>query len=181
MRSPMFTIVTLITVGVGVGANTAIFSVINGILLKPLPYPNSERLVSVGQSAPSLNLPDMSLAPADYFNFREENKTFEEFGAWTGDSVTVTGTSIPEQLQGVNVTQGTLNALGIQPVLGRVFTPADDSPEGPETVLLSYGYWQRRFGGDRPRSASKFVWMASPSKLLACCRKTSASSKQSPI
>ncbi len=103
MRSPMFTIVTLITVGVGVGANTAIFSVINGILLKPLPYPNSERLVSVGQSAPSLNLPDMSLAPADYFNFREENRTFEDFGVWTGDSVTVRGTSIPERLQGVNV------------------------------------------------------------------------------
>ena len=148
MRSPMFTIVTLITVGVGVGANTAIFSVINGILLKPLPYPNSERLVSVGQSAPSLNLPDMSLAPADYFNFREENRTFEDFGAWTGDSVTVTGTSIPEQLQGVSVTQGTLNALGIQPVLGRVFNASDDRPEGPKTVLLSYGYWQRRFGGD---------------------------------
>jgi predicted permease len=144
----MFTIVTLITIGVGVGANTAIFSVINGILLKPLSYPDPERLVSVGQSSPTLNLPDMSLAAADYFNFREESRTFEEFGMWTGDNVTVTGVSTPEQLQGVDVTQGTLNALRIQPVLGRVFIASDDSPEGPETVLISYGYWQRRFGGD---------------------------------
>jgi predicted permease len=148
MRSPLFTVVTLITIGVGVGANAAIFSVINGILLKPLSYPDAERLVSVGQSCPTLNLPDMSLAPADYFNFREENRMFEDFGIWTGDNVTVTRISTPEQLQSVDVTQGTLNALGIQPLLGRVFTASDDSPESPETVLISYGYWQRRFGGD---------------------------------
>ncbi|HUA87634.1 MAG TPA: ABC transporter permease [Bryobacteraceae bacterium] len=148
LRSPMFTIVTLITIGVAVGANTAIFSVINGILLRPLPYPDPERLVSVAQSAPTLNLPDMSLAPADYFNFAEENQTFESFGLWNGGSVTVTGISTPEQLQSVDVTQGTLNALGIQPALGRIFNASDDSPDSPETVLISFGYWQRRFGGD---------------------------------
>ena len=145
----MFTIVTLITIGVGVGANTAIFSVINGILLKPLPYPGPERLVSVWQSCPGLNLPEMNLAPSDYFTFREENRSFEQFGIWQGDNVTVTGISSPEQLPGIDVTEGTLNALGIQPALGRLFTAADDRPESPETVILSYGYWQRRFGGDR--------------------------------
>jgi len=149
LRSPMFTIVTLITIGVGVGANTAIFSVINGILLKPLPYPGPERLVSVWQSCPGLNLPEMNLAPSDYFTFREENRSFEQFGIWQGDNVTVTGISSPEQLPGIDVTEGTLNALGIQPALGRLFTAADDRPESPETVILSYGYWQRRFGGDR--------------------------------
>jgi putative ABC transport system permease protein len=149
MRSPMFTIVTLITIGVGVGANTAIFGVINGILLKPLPYHDPERLVSVWQAAPSLNIPEMNLAPSDYFTFREENRTFEHFGMWDNDNVTVTGTSSPEQLPGIDVTEGTLNALGIQPVLGRLFTAPDDSPASPETVILSYGYWQRRFGGDR--------------------------------
>src|SRR5258708_35242239 len=77
MRSPMFTIVTLITIGVGVGANTAIFSVINGILLKPLPYHDPERLVSVWQAAPSLNLPEMNLAPSDYFTFHQANRTLE--------------------------------------------------------------------------------------------------------
>ncbi len=145
----MFTIVTLITIGVGVGANTAIFSVINGILLKPLPYPGPERLVSVWQACPDLSMPEMNLAPSDYFTFREENRTFEQFGMWSGDNVTVTGFSSPEQVPGLNVTQGTLNALGVQPALGRLFTASDDSPESPETVVLSYGYWQRRFGGDR--------------------------------
>src|SRR5258708_39118791 len=149
MRSPLFTIVTLITIGVGVGANTAIFSVINGILLKPLPYPDPERLVSVWQAAPGLNLPEMNLAPSDYFTFREENRTFEQFGIWSNDNVAVTGLSSPEQVPGIDVTEGTLNALGIQPALGRLFTASDDSPESPEPVILSYGYWQRRFGGDR--------------------------------
>lgn len=148
MRSPMFTVVTLTTIGVAVGANTAIFSVINGILLKPLPYPNPERLASIAQSAPTLNLPDMSLSAADYFNFAEESQTFESFGLWNSGSVTVTGISTPELLQSVDVTYGTLNALGIQPALGRIFNASDDSPEAPETVLISYGYWQRRFGGD---------------------------------
>jgi putative ABC transport system permease protein len=149
MRSPMFTVVTLITIGVSVGANTAIFSVINGILLKPLPYHDAERLVSVWQAAPGLNMPEMNLASSDYFTFRDENRTFEHFGLWSGDNVTVTGISSPEQVPGIDVTEGTLNALGIQPVLGRLFTASDDSPESPETVILSYGYWQRRFGGDR--------------------------------
>ncbi len=110
MRSPMFTIVTLITIGVGVGANTAIFSVINGILLKPLPYHEPERLVSVWQAAPSLNLPEMNLAPSDYFTFHEENRTFEQFGLWGDDNVTVTGLSSPERVPGIDVTEGTLNA-----------------------------------------------------------------------
>jgi putative ABC transport system permease protein len=149
MRSPMFTIVTLITIGIGVGANTAIFSVINGILLKPLPYPGPERLVGVWQSCPGLNLPEMNLAPSDYFTFRDENGSFEHFGVWENDNVTITGTSSPEQLTGIDVTEGTLNALGIQPTLGRLFTASDDSPDSPETVILSYGYWQRRFGSDR--------------------------------
>ena len=145
----MFTVVTLITIGIGVGANTAIFSVINGILLKPLPYPDSSNLAGIAFSCPTLNLPDMTLSPADYFNFREENRTFQDFGVWTGDSITVTGTSTPQQLQGIDVTQGALNALGVQPVLGRLFTQTDDSPSGPSTAIISYGYWQRQFGGDR--------------------------------
>ena len=148
LRAPMFTIVTLITIGIGVGANTAIFSVINGILLKPLPYAEAERLVSVGFSCPNLNMPEMSLAPADFFNFREENRTFQGFGIWRGDSVTVTGDSTPEQLQSVNVSEGTLNALGTQPALGRLFTASDDGPDSAETILISHAYWQRRFGGD---------------------------------
>ena len=147
-RSPMFTVVTLVTIGLGVGANTAIFSVVNGILLKPLPYPDPERLASVWQSAPGLGMQELNLSPSDYFTFRDENRSFQQFGIWSGDSVSVTGLAMPEQVQALLVTEGTLNALGIQPMLGRWFTPRDDTPGSPETVILTYGYWQRKFGGD---------------------------------
>jgi putative ABC transport system permease protein len=147
-RTPMFAIVTVITIGLGIGANTAVFSVINGIILKPLPYPHPEELMSVMQAAPIIGIPDCELAPSDYFTFREENQTLQQFGIWTGDSSSVTGTAAPEQVRSIDVTAGTLDALGVQPVLGRWFTAKDDSPGSPHTVLLTHGYWQRRFGGD---------------------------------
>ncbi len=143
----MFTVVTVITIAIGVGANTSIFSVVNGILLKPLPYPEPERLISVSQSAPSINMKDMELSPTDYFTFREENRTFQQFGIWSGGSVSVTGMAEPEQVQCLFVTQGTLDALGVAPALGRWFTEKDDTHGSPETTILTYGFWQRRFGG----------------------------------
>ena len=149
MRSPMFTIVTIVTIGLGIGANAAIFSVINGILLKPLPYPEPEALVSVWQSAHGIGIDNLNLSPSDYFTFHEENHTFQEMGIWDGDSVSITGLEAPEQVQSLNVTYGTLPALGVQPALGRWFNASDDRADAPETVVLSYGYWQRKFGGDR--------------------------------
>jgi putative ABC transport system permease protein len=148
VRSPMFTAVTLLTIAIGVGANSAIFSVINGVLLKPLPYPDPERLVSVWQTAPGMGITDLNASPSDYFTFREENRTFQYFGIWTGDSVSVTGFAAPEQVPGLDVTSGTLEALGVQPTLGRWFTLKDETHGSPETVILTHGYWQRKFGGD---------------------------------
>jgi putative ABC transport system permease protein len=148
MRSPMFTVVTLVTIAIGVGANSAIFSVINGILLKPLPYPDPESLVSVWQTAPGIGIKDLNASPSDYFTFREENHTFHRFGIWTGDSISVTGLAVPEQVQALDVTSGTLEALGVQPALGRWFTLKDESKGSPETVILTHGYWQRKFGSD---------------------------------
>jgi predicted permease len=147
-HSPSFTAVTLLTVGIGVGANTAMFSVVNGILLKPLPYRNPEALVGVWQTAPALNIKDVQASPSDYFTFRDENRSFEHFGLWSGGSVSVTGLGQPERVQSLFVTEGTLNALGVQPALGRWFTSKDNSRESPETVILTHGYWQRRFGGE---------------------------------
>ena len=97
MRSPMFTTVTLLTIAIGVGANSAVFSVVNGVLLKPLPYPDPGALISVRQAAPPLGIKDLSASPSDYFTFREENRTFQQFGLWTGGSVAVTGQAVPEQ------------------------------------------------------------------------------------
>jgi len=148
MRSPMFTFVTIVTIGLGIGANAAIFSVINGILLKPLPYPEPERLVGVWQSAHAIGIDNLTLSPSDYFTFREENHTFQEMGVWNGNGVSITGLAAPEQVQSLSVTDGTLPALGVQPDLGRWFSASDDRAGAPETAVLTHGYWQRKFGGD---------------------------------
>ncbi len=147
LRSPMFTLITVGTIAIGIGANAAIFSIVNGVLLKPLPYPEPDRLVSVHETSPMLNLKEMALCPADYFTFREENRTFEKFGLWTNDRVSVTGLDAPEQVPALTVTVGTLPALGVPPALGRWFSDRDDAPGAPETAILSHGYWQRKFGG----------------------------------
>jgi hypothetical protein len=139
--------VTLLTLAIGIGANTAIFSVINGILLKPLAYPEPERLVAVWQTAPGIGINKrFEVSPAEYFVFREENRTLQKFGLWSGGTSTVTGVADPEQLQSLNVTYEIFEALHVPPVLGRGFTAQDDSPGSPDVVILSYAYWQRRFG-----------------------------------
>ena len=148
LRSPIFTIVTLATIAIGIGANSAIFSVVNGVLLKPLPYPDAEKLVGVWQSAPGIGINQLQLSFSDYFTFRDENRSFQELGLWNGDSVSITGLGAPEQIQSLDVTVGVLPALGVQPALGRWFSAKDDSPGSPATAILTYGYWTRRFGGE---------------------------------
>src|SRR6516164_1345023 len=134
-RSPVFTAITLITLAAGIGANTAVFSVLEGVLLRPLPYPRSEQLAAVRLTAPGINIKDFELSPSDYFIFREQSTVFQDIGLYQGDSVIVT--------------DGMLPILGIPPMLGRVFTKADDSPGAPDTAVLTHGYWRRKFGGDR--------------------------------
>jgi predicted permease len=146
-RAPLFTAITLITLAAGVGANTVIFSVVEGVLLKPLPYPHPEQLIGVWHTAPGVGMLDLNMAPSIYFVDREQNTTFQDIGAYTNDSMSVTGAGEPEQVRGLDVTDGTLPILEVQPVLGRLFTREDDSPGTPETVLLSYGYWRQKFGG----------------------------------
>ena len=149
LRAPAFTIVTVATIAIGIGANAAIFSIINGVLLKPLPYPEPDRLVNVRETSSVVDLKDMELAPADYFTFREENRTFEKFGLWNTNRVSITELGAPEQVPAVDVTVDTLPALGVPPLAGRWFTDKDDAPAAARTVILSYGYWQRKFGGSR--------------------------------
>jgi predicted permease len=144
----LFTFLTLLTLAIGIGANAAIFSVIDGVLLKPLPYPDPDRLIAVWHTAPGMNVAQLSSSPATYFTYREESRTFQQTGLWTGTSVTITGRTEPEQARGISVTEDVLPLLGIQPALGRWFTHADDSPGSPLTIILTHGYWKDRFGGD---------------------------------
>ena len=150
-RAPMFTATALITLAIGIGANTAVFSVVNGVLIRPLPYPQSEELVGVWHSAPGVGFKDgtVNVSPTLYLTYRDESRTFRDVGIWSRGGVTVTGLSEPEQVRSLFVTQGVLDAVGVPPALGRWFSREDDTPGTPETVLLTHGYWQRRFAGDR--------------------------------
>ncbi|HTS69883.1 MAG TPA: ABC transporter permease, partial [Terriglobia bacterium] len=148
-RAPLFTAVSVLTLAVGIGANTAIFSVVEGVLLKPLPYSRPEKLVAVWLTAPGLGLKELNLSPSTYFILREQSRTFQDIGVHTGYSLNVTGLGEPEHVSGLAVTDGLLSVLGVSPLLGRAFTRADDSPGSPDTVMLTYGYWYRKFGGDR--------------------------------
>ncbi len=147
-QSPTFTAITVVTLALGIGANAAIFSVLEGVLLKPLPYPDPNRLIAVDHAAPGVNITSAGMAPFLYFTYREQNRKLQDIGMWTGDSLGVTGLAEPEQVPGIDVTDGVLPILGVQPVLGRLFSRQDDSPGSPRTVILSYGYWQARFGGN---------------------------------
>ncbi len=148
-RAPVFTVVTLVTIAVGIGANVAVFSVLEGVVLKPLPYSHPNELVGVWLTAPGVNIPELPLGPSNYFIFREQNRTFQDIGLYTRDTVNVTGLAEPEKVQAIIVTDGTLPILGIPTMLGRTFNRADDLPDAPNTVMLTHGYWQRKFGGDR--------------------------------
>jgi predicted permease len=148
-RAPVFTTVALITLALGIGANTAIFSVINSVLIKPLPYPRAEELAGLWHLAPGISglSGDINCSPTMYFTYREENHTFQSIGLWSQGGASVTGLPEPERVDAVWMTHGVLDALQVQPAAGRWFSPTDDDPGSPSTVILTYGYWQRRLGG----------------------------------
>jgi putative ABC transport system permease protein len=147
-RSPVFAAMTLLTLATGIGATTAIFSVVNAVLIKPLPFPGAASLVGVWHTAPGIGLDMLNMAPSYYYAYREENRSFEDIGVWSSGSVSITGTAEPEQVDNLWVTDGLLPVLGIQPARGRWFTAKDDAPKSPDTMMLSHSFWQTRFGGD---------------------------------
>jgi putative ABC transport system permease protein len=147
-RTPVFTLATLLTLALGIGANTAIFSVVNTVLLEALPFPEPDRLVGLWQSAPGVSIKDLNASIADYITYREDSRTLEDVAIWNGTALTVTGLAEPERVDGISATFRLLPILGVQPALGRAFVERDDDPHSPEVVMLGHGYWQRRFGGD---------------------------------
>ena len=150
-QTPGFTGMVLLTLALGIGATTSIFSVINSVLIKPLPFPHAENLVGVWHVAPRVKgiNGDIDCSPTMYFTYRENSQTFHDFGLWQAGGASVTGLAEPEQVRSITVTYGLLQALGVQPAAGRLFSQEDDTPGTSETVILTYAYWQRRFAGDR--------------------------------
>jgi predicted permease len=147
-RTPAFALATVTMLALGIGANTAIFSVVHTVLLKPLPFPEPDRLVGLWQTAPGVNITDLNPSVADYVTYREDSRTLADAAIWTGNSFTVTGVAEPERVDGLLATFRLLPMLGIQPILGRAFTERDDRRGGDEVVMLGNGYWRRRFGSD---------------------------------
>ena len=142
-----YTSVAVLTLALGLGASTAIFTVVNAVLLRPLPFDDPGRLVYLRESRLP-GLPEFSVAPGNFLAWQAQNHTFEAMAAYGGGSFNLTGTGEPERLLGDRATANLFTLLGVHPVLGRTFTADEDRAGGPDVVLLSYGLWQRRFGGD---------------------------------
>ena len=149
-KNPGFSIVAVLTLAIGIGATTAVFSVVNGVLIKALPYPDPDALAGVWHSAAIQGgtFRNANHSASMYVTYLDNNRTFQEFGVWNNGASSITGVGEPEQVRTFRVTYGVLRAFGVQPEIGRWFSEADDSPGTAETVILMYGYWQRRFGGD---------------------------------
>jgi putative ABC transport system permease protein len=147
-RTPLFTTVAVVTLAVGIGANAALFAVVHGVLLKPLPFDEPDRLVGVWHSAPGLNLPRFEQGPAFYLTYLAENRVFERFGIWDRRSVSLTGSGEPERVPALRVTSGILEALRVKPALGRAFSRDDETPGSPMCAILTDAYWRRKFNAD---------------------------------
>src|SRR4051794_4778860 len=166
VHAPLFTGVAVLTLALGIGANTAIFSVIRGVLLKPLPFDEPERLVGVWHTAPGLGMPLLNQAPSLYLTYREESHTFEESGMWATDAVAVTGAGEPERVSALDVTDGVLPTLRVQAAVGRRFNADDDSPKSPERVMLMHGYWAKKFGSDPSVIGRQIMLDGKPTEII---------------
>lgn len=147
-KNPGFFAVAVSALALGIGANTAIFSAVEALLLRPLPYYRSDRLVMVWEDSSFIGFPDNTPAPANYVDWKAQNTVFTDMAARQGSTMSLTGDGAPEQLYGQRVTPNFFDVLGVQPLIGRVFTAKEDQAK-EQVVLLSYGLWQRRYGGDR--------------------------------
>ena len=153
-NSPGFTMTVILTLAIGIGANTAVFSVVNVVLIKPLAYPEPEQLVALNLNAPGApGLADfrdgLRLSASMYLTFAAHNRTFQSVGVWEPATANVTGLAQPEQVNTVLVSDGVLQTFAVPPAAGRWLNASDQDPRGAKRVMLGYGYWQRRFGGDR--------------------------------
>jgi predicted permease len=148
LRSPGFTCVVILSLAIGIGANTAIFSIVNALLLHPLPYKNSERLVILWNRSPGLGITQDWFSTAQYFDIRNTHQGFEQLAVAIGGNFNLTGGGDPERVGAIRVSSNLLPMLGAHAATGRLFVPAEDSPGQPATALLTYGMWTRRFGSD---------------------------------
>ena len=147
MKHPGVTALAVITLALGIGANTAIFSVVNAVLLRPLAYRNPDRLVALWENVPQNGR--WRASPANFLDWKTQNTQFEDLAAFGASTMTLTGAGEPEQLQGSRAGAGYFAVLGIEPILGRTFVTEEFEFGKGQAVILGYNFWQRRFGGDK--------------------------------
>src|SRR5436190_7528849 len=146
LKSPAFTLIAVMALALAIGANTAIFSVVNAVLLRPLPYPNADQLIRGFGTQPTLD--EAPTSPANFLEWRNENQVFSRIATWNGQGFNLTGTDKPERVIGARVSSDIFQLLGVQPLLGRDFTADEDRDGADRVVILSYEFWQSRFAGD---------------------------------
>ncbi len=149
LKRPGFTVIALVTLALGIGANTAIFSVVNAVLLRPLQFRDPEQLVVVWEDASFAGFPTNTPAPANYVDWKNQNQSFADMAAAAETSFNLTGDGEPERIQANSVNANFFQLFGVQPLLGRGFLPEEDRPGGSKVAMLSYSLWQSRYGGDR--------------------------------
>jgi hypothetical protein len=157
-KSPGFVLFAVLALALGLGANSAIFSVVDGVLLRPLPFRNAGRLVEIWEDASHVGFPLAPLEPANFADLKHRNHVFQDMAALKNDLYALTGEGTPEQVEGSPITANLFPLLGVSPMLGRNFSGEEDRPGGPRVVLMSYGLWQRRFGGDRA-IVGREIWL----------------------
>ncbi len=148
LKRPPLTIIAIITLAIGIGANSAIFSVVNALLVNPLPFPELDRVVAIWETQPSRGVVRNEASMANYLDWRSQNQTFEQMGLYRWWSASLTGLETPERIQGFLITGNFLDVLAVKPALGRGFAADEDQPGKDAVAILSHGLWQRRFAGD---------------------------------
>ena len=153
-RSPGFAVTVLLTLSIGIGANTAVFSVVDSVLLKPLPYPQSDRLVTLSLQAPGAGgltsfRDGLLLSPSLFLTFAVHNRAFQSLGVWSAGTANLTGIGQPEEVHVITVSRGLLETLAVPPIVGRWLNADDHKPNRNKSVMIGYGFWQRQFGGQQ--------------------------------
>jgi MacB-like periplasmic core domain len=195
LKKPGFTAVVLITLALGIGANTAIFSVVNGVILQPLPFKDAHRLVAVREINPRFSNEPIGTSFPNFNDWEEQNQVFEHIAAYSGQFLTLIGEDEPLRVRGQSVSPAFFAMLEAEPVLGRTFLPEEHKPGQRRVVILSHGFWQRRYGGDPVESEysqsnsgwgvswclCKINWSAMSSWAYWCCWPQWGSCYWSPV
>ncbi|MGH9768345.1 MAG: ABC transporter permease [Blastocatellia bacterium] len=165
LKKPGFTLTAVITLALGIGATSTIFSFVNGILLRPLPYQDSERLILLDETAAKRGIASMGVSFPNFLDWREQNRVFTGVAAYGESSYTLTGSGEPEELSGASISYNAFEVLGVAPILGRTFTADEDRPENDLVVILGHGLWVRGFGA-RPEIIGQKITLNNRSRTV---------------